>query len=63
VTLSLLEQLAANDATIIGLFSKLGFTNITISGTGGTRQVVGLWQGPDTSFPLDPHLGNVVELP
>jgi hypothetical protein len=62
VTLSFFEQLAATDATIVGMFSQLGFTDITISGTGGTRTMAGLWPKPDATFPLDPHVSNVVQL-
>ena len=61
VTLNWFEQQIATNEAIEGQFSKLGFSNVTATGNGSTRQVTGLWTGQDATVPLDPHLSNVVE--
>jgi Subtilase family len=62
VTLSGFEQFAGNDL-IAGKLTQVGFADVTVSGSGGTRIAQGLWTGPDTTAQLDPHLSNIVELP
>jgi subtilisin family serine protease len=56
------EQFAGNDQ-IAGRFAQLGFTDVVVTGVGGTRQAEGTWSGTDTIAPLDPHVTHVAELP
>jgi hypothetical protein len=62
VTLNWFEQQVATNETIAGQLAKLGFSNVTVSGTGATRQVAGTWMGADTTAQIDAHLGNIVEV-
>ena len=62
ITLNWFEQQVATNATIAGQLSQLGFTQVIVTGDGGTRQAVGLWNGPDTTSQIDPHLSHIVEL-
>jgi kumamolisin len=61
VTLNFLEGFASND-TIVGMLDSAGFTDVSVTGSGETRQAQGLWPGPTTTAALDPHLSNVVDL-
>lgn len=62
VTLYGFEQFGGND-TVADKIATYGFTNVVVTGSGGTRQAEGTWNGPDTTAQLDAHLSNVVELP
>lgn len=62
VNLSWIEQQIATNAMIEGQFAQLGFTDVTVTGTGGTRIATGTWNGPNTTVQLDSHLSNVKEL-
>jgi hypothetical protein len=62
VALSGFEQFASNDM-IAGKLTQVGFKEVTVTGSGGTRVAEGLWTGPDTTAQLDPHLTKIVELP
>jgi kumamolisin len=61
VTLSGFEQLASN-STVEDKLTGLGFRDVAVTGSGGTRQAVGIWTGPDTTVQLDPHLSNITDL-
>jgi subtilisin family serine protease len=62
VTLSGFTQFADND-TVAREIAGYGFTNVIVTGSGGTRLAEGTWNGPDTTAQLDSHLSNVIELP
>jgi hypothetical protein len=62
VLLSGFEQFAGNDL-IAGRLTHVGFTDVLVTGSGGTRQAEGTWSGADTTAQLDPHLTYVIELP
>jgi hypothetical protein len=62
VTLNWIEQAASNDV-IRQKFIDLGFRDVTATGSGGMREVQGLWTGADATVELDPHLSNVREIP
>ena len=62
VVLNGFEQFAGNNL-IADKLTQVGFINVEVTGSGGTRQVDGTWDGPDTTAQLDPHLTGVVELP
>jgi hypothetical protein len=61
VTLNWFEQQVATNETIAGQLAKLGFSNVTVIGTGATRQVAGTWTGADITAQIDSHLSNIVE--
>jgi len=61
VTLTGLDQLASN-SMIEEKLTQLGFSGVSVSGAGATRQATGIWTGPDTTVQLDPRLSNVVDL-
>jgi len=61
VTLSGFEQLAS-DSMIADKLTQLGFQGVTVTGSGGTRQAMGVWTGPDTTAQLDPHLTDITDL-
>jgi len=61
VTLNWFEQQVATNETIAGQLAKLGFSSVTVTGTGATRQVAGTWMGADTTAQIDAHLSNIVE--
>jgi kumamolisin len=61
IVLGGLEQLASNDL-IAEKFEGYGFQNVTVTGSGATRQGQGTWTGPDTTGQIDPHITNVVDL-
>jgi hypothetical protein len=59
VTLSgFFETMASND-TIAAKLTAAGFTNVTVTGSGATRQAEGVWNGPDTTAQIDPHLSGI----
>ena len=62
LALSGLEQFASND-TVEGRLQGYGFTNVTVTGSGGTRIAEATWSGPDTTAQLDSHIVSVVEIP
>jgi hypothetical protein len=61
VNLSGMEALADN-AYIASYLSSAGFTNVTVTGSGGTRSVTATWTGATITRAADPHLSNVRDL-
>jgi len=60
--LSWFESFASEDM-VAEKFKVLGFTNVTITGTGEDRYAIGTWNGPDESVPLtDEHIVTVQEV-
>lgn len=62
IVLSGFEKFASNDL-IASKLTQVGFVEVVVTGSGGTRQAEGIWNGADTVAQLDPHLTDVVELP
>ena len=56
------ESLAGN-GTVAAKFTELGFTDVVVKGSGGTRHAEGTWGGADTTVPVDPRIRDIVELP
>lgn len=48
VQLGFLESMASNDL-IAGKFRAVGFTDVVVTGTGGTRWATGTWPNADAS--------------
>lgn len=61
VTLDILEQFADNEL-IAGRLAEVGFTDVQVSGTGGTRQVEALWPEDDASAALPPQITAIAEV-
>ena len=62
VTLSGVEQLFASNELIADKLTQVGFADVTVTGSGGTRKAEARWTGPDTTRELDPHLSDVTEI-
>jgi len=62
ITLSFVEQQFATNGMIAGQFAQFGFTEVTVTGDGATRQAAGRWMRAEIAVALDPHLSHVVEL-
>jgi hypothetical protein len=52
LSLGVLERMAGNE-TVAAKFLEVGFTQVVITGSGATRQAIGVW----------PHATREVELP
>lgn len=61
VTLGFLEQFASDDQ-VAKAIAGYGFTDVVVTGSGGTRQAEATWNGPDTTAPIDSHLSQIVDL-
>ncbi|WP_208827111.1 chitosanase [Bradyrhizobium neotropicale] len=55
------EQFASNDMVAAEL-QRFGFIDVSVSGSGGTRQAEGTWSGPDTTAQLDERIQHVEEI-
>ena len=62
IKLTGLKRLASNE-TIAGVFGKVGFAEIRVEGSGGTRYATGLWPKADASADIPPEVEKVEELP
>jgi hypothetical protein len=62
VILSWIEQQLATNPMIAGQFAQLGFSDVTVTGNGAIRLAKGVWNGPESTVQLDPHLSKVVDL-
>lgn len=60
ITLNMLERLASNDM-IAGKMRNAGFTEVSVTGEGGTRTAVGLWSKPDTTADMPAQIAEVIE--
>jgi hypothetical protein len=61
ITLGWLERWAGND-TIAGKLRDAGFAEVKVEGSGGTRQAVALWPGPDTTAEMPSQITEVIEV-
>jgi hypothetical protein len=61
ITLGMLERLAGNDI-IAERLGAAGFSEVTVSGTGGLRVAEGLWAGPDTTGEMPAQVTEVIEV-
>ena len=61
ISLGVLESLASN-AMVADRFTALGFSNVKVTGTGGTRYAEGGWNADDiTVSMLPPQIAEVFE--
>ena len=62
IKLTGLKRLASNE-TVAGVFAKVGFTEIRVEGSGGTRYATGLWPKADATADVPPEVDKVEEMP
>ena len=61
VTLTGFEQFASN-GMVADRITKLGFSDVAVTGSGSKRSATGRWTGADTTVEIDPHLSDIVEV-
>ena len=61
ITLGIIEQFADNEM-IAGKLAEAGFTDVQVSGTGGTRLAEALWSQDDASAPLPSQVTEITEV-
>ena len=61
ITLGWLERLAGNDIVAERLRAA-GFSEVTVSGSGGLRVAEALWAGPDTTGEMPAQVTEVIEV-
>ena len=61
ISLGFIERWASNE-TIAGKLREAGFSEITVTGAGGSRTAEALWSGPDTTAEMPEQLTEVVEV-
>ena len=62
ISLGFFEQMASNDM-IAEKLQEVGFADVVVSGSGGTREAIARWTGADTSAEMPPQLASAVEMP
>ena len=62
IKLTGLKRLASNE-TVAGVLAKVGFTEIRVEGSGGTRYATGLWPKADATADVPPEVDKVEEMP
>jgi hypothetical protein len=61
IALSWWQSGASND-TVAGKFSEVGFTDVSVTGSGSTRIGEGTWPKPDTTAEMPSEIQTVEEL-
>ena len=61
LSLGFLDRLASNDM-IANKLRGAGFTEVSVSGSGGTRVAEGVWQGPDATAEMPSQVINVIDV-
>jgi hypothetical protein len=61
IALGLVERLVGND-TIAGRLQAAGFTDVSVSGTGGRRIAEARWPGPDATAEMPAQIAEVTEI-
>ena len=62
IKLTGLMRLASNE-TIAGVFEKVGFAEVRVEGSGGTRYATCLWPKADATADIPPEVEKVEEMP
>jgi len=62
IKLTGLKRLASNE-TIAGVLRTVGFAEIRVEGSGGTRFATALWPKADTTADIPPEVEKVEEMP
>jgi hypothetical protein len=61
ITLPWPDSWASNE-TVASHLSDMGFSNVTVTGSGGTRQAEGMWNGATGVGAIDSRLSNIKTL-
>jgi hypothetical protein len=61
IALGWLESLAGNEV-IAGKLRDAGFTEVQVTGSGGTRKAEALWPKPDTTGEMPPQITEIAEI-
>ena len=61
ISLGFFEQVASNEM-IAGMFAKAGFTDVTVTGSGGIRYGEGRWAGADATAEMPPQIVSATEI-
>jgi hypothetical protein len=61
VTLGFVERLASNEV-VADKFREAGFTDVSVSGEGGTRYAEGVWNADDVRASYPPQISDVTEV-
>lgn len=61
ITLGFVERLASNEV-IADKFLEAGFTDVTVSGEGGTRYAEGVWSADNVRASYPPQISDVTEV-
>lgn len=61
ITLGFVERLASNE-TIADKFRAAGFTDVAVTGQGGTRYAEGVWSSDDVRPTYPPQISEVAEV-
>jgi hypothetical protein len=61
ITLGFVERLASNEV-IAEKFRDAGFTDVKVSGEGGTRHAEGVWNADDMRASYPPQISDVSEV-
>jgi hypothetical protein len=62
IKLTGLKRLASNE-TIAGVLRTVGFTEVRVEGSGGTRYATALWSKADATADIPPEVEKVEEMP
>ena len=62
IKLTGLKRLASNE-TIAGVFEKVGFAEVRVEGSGGTRYATSLWPKADATADIPPEVEKIEEMP
>jgi hypothetical protein len=61
ITLGFLERFASNDM-IADRLREAGFTEVTVTGSGGTREAEAIWPKEDASAEMPAQIQSVTEI-
>jgi hypothetical protein len=61
ITLGFLERFASND-TIADKLREAGFTEVTVTGSGGTREAEAVWPKEDVTAEMPLQIASVTEI-
>lgn len=61
ISLGFLEQMASNDM-IAGMLQKAGFSDVSVSGSGGARRAEATWPSKDTTADMPAQIVSAVEI-
>ena len=61
INLGFVQRLASNDM-VADKFRKVGFTNVTVTGSGRTRLATGSWSGDNASAEIPDEVAHIEQI-